>query len=216
MPTSVPTAASCALGPILKKAANLSTGIPRANRTATGKPDAAWPSSCRNQGSRISTGQTVWSNWNLTAPLSSTPVVRISVPASIPWSKTDRRSAVLLLRMMSMLSQGILTTRCSTKELMPPPAPASPVMRRKWRQRICVKILFHGAAQIGEPVEDVTLAARVWCAVRKAKSHSRIWRMQPKAVRVWCAGGKRQLYHTGLCLPVRGKLCRSGREHPYR
>ena len=42
---------------------------------------------------------------------------------------------------------------------MPPPAPASPVMRRKWRQRICVKILFHGAAQIGEPVEDVTLAA---------------------------------------------------------
>lgn len=87
MPTSVPTAASCALGPILKKGREL------INWDSPRKQDGDWKTGrgvaiiMQKSGIRISTRQTVWSNWNLTAPLSSTPVVRISVPASIPWSK---------------------------------------------------------------------------------------------------------------------------------
>lgn len=183
MPTSVPTAASCALGPILKKGREL------INWDSPRKQDGDWKT---GRGVAIimqKSGIPDIDQANCMVKLESDGTFIVHSGGADIGTGLDtvvkKLTAEVLCccRMMSMLSQGILTTRCSTKELMPPPAPASPVMRRKWRQRICVKKSCSTVPRKSASRWRMSpWRHRVWCAVRKAKSHSRIWRMQPKAV----------------------------------
>lgn len=136
-PTSVPSAASCALEEILRQGREMINGLHQNHKTVTGTSVAASPLSCRNQG----IPDIDQANCMIKLESDGTFIVHsggADIGTGLDTVVTKLAAEVLHCpRRTCMLSPVIPIMRCLIKAHMPRPVLASRVTLRVWQRKIC-------------------------------------------------------------------------------